>query len=247
MHFGRYGARPLRFGRCGARPLRYGRCGAWLFLLLAPLVLCCAACDRAAPPSAAAARTPRATIELILASRDAGSYQTLNELIVAERVHEVVKTLLAVDEFLHANKSLCDYVRETFAVGLSQSIDQSHWGAHLDVFSRYVELVDQRIQGETATVTFTVDGQVPVHRARLVRVDGAWRYDPGSGYDPQLPAAFERMARGLRQVLDDLKSGRLSAEAIRAEPQRLVEEVRVRLQPGIKMLPAAATTQPSDD
>ncbi len=99
-----------------------GRRGAGLCLLVALLVLCCTACDRAAPRDAATARTPRATIELIIASRDAGSYQVLNELIVPERVHEVVKTLLAVDEFLHANKSLRGYVRETFAVGLSQSI-----------------------------------------------------------------------------------------------------------------------------
>ena len=211
------------------------------------MVLGCPACERAAPPDNAAVRSPRETIQRIIAAREAGSYQTLNELIVRERAHEVVKTLMAVDEFLHANKTLCDYVRGTFALGLSQSIDQSHWGAHLDIFSRHLELIDQRIEGDTATVTFTVDGRIPVRRARLVRIGGAWRYDPGSGYDPQLPTAFERMARGLRQVLDDLKDGRLSADAIRANPQRLVEEVRVRLQPGIKVLPTPPTTQPSDD
>jgi hypothetical protein len=165
---------------------------------------------------------------------------------VPRRATEVVKTLMAVDEFLRANRTLCDYVRDEFALGLSQSIDQSQWGAHLSIFSRYVELVDERIEGGTATVSFTVDAQLPVQHARLVRSDGMWRYDPGDGYDPRLPAAFQRMARGLRQVLDDLREGRLPAEAVRADPQKLVEEVRVRLVPGIKMLPEPPATQPDD-
>lgn len=171
----------------------------------------------------------------------------MNDLVVAGRAHQVVKTLMAVDEFLRANRALCDYVRDEFAVGLSQSIDQSRWGASLDIFSRYVELIEERIEGDQATVSFTVDGRLPLRHARLVRIDGVWRYDPGPGYSPQLPTAFERMARGLRQVLDDLKSGRVSANAVRADPQRLIEEVRVRLLPGVKMLPAAPTTQPHDD
>jgi hypothetical protein len=171
----------------------------------------------------------------------------MDELIVPGRTHEVVKTLMAVDDFLRMNRTLRNYVREEFAIGLSQSIDQSHWGAHLDIFSRYVELVAEHVEGETATVSFTVDGRLPVQRAHLVRTDGVWRYDPGPGYDPQLPAAFQQMARGLRQVLDDLKDGRLPADAIRADPARLIEEVRVRLVPGIKMLPAEPTTRPNDE
>lgn len=216
-------------------------------LLVTTVALCCAACERTTSPESPRTRSPRATIERVIAARDSGSYQTLNELIVPGRAPEVIKTLMAVDEFLHANQSLCDYVRDAFALGLSQSIDQSHWGANLDIFSRYVELIDQRVEADTATVTFTVDGRIPLRHARLVRTDSVWRYDPGLGYDPRLPAAFQRMARGLRQVLDDLKSGRLSADAIRADPQQLIEEVRVRLQPGIKMLPAPPTTQPDDD
>ena len=170
----------------------------------------------------------------------------MSELVVSERGHEVTKTLMAVDEFLRANQDLCNYIRDQFAFGLSQSIDQSHWGAHLAIFSRYVELVDQLVDDDAATVSFTVDGRLPLQRAKLVLVDGAWLYDPGPGYDPQLPAAFQRMARGLRQVLDDLKSGRLPADKIRADPPRLIEDVRVRLLPGVKMLPTP-TTQPADD
>lgn len=225
---------------------------SWLGLLTA-LVAWCSGCERSArPPSdpgsaSAPESSPRATIARLIAVRESGSYQPMNGLIVPERVHEVVKTLMAVDEFLRVNRVLCNYVRDEFAFGLSQSIDQSQWGAHLDIFSRYVELIEERIEGNTATVSFTVDGRLPVQRARLVRMDGVWRYDPGAGYDPRLPAAFQRMAGGLRQVLDELKSGSLPADAIRADPQRLVEEVRVRLLPGIKMLPVGPSSQPDDE
>ena len=222
-------------------------------LLGAAVVLWCAGCERSAEQhsdargAAAPATSPRATIEQLIAARESGLYQAMSELIMPGRVHEVVRTLMAVDEFLHANRALCNHVRDEITLGLSQSIDQSHWGDHLDVFSRYVELIDQQITGDTATVSFTVDGRLPVQHARLLPVEGVWRYDPGPGYDPQLPAAFRRMARGLRQVLDDLKSGRLSSDVIRSNPERLIEEVRVRLLPGVKMLPAPPTSQPDDD
>jgi hypothetical protein len=212
----------------------------------------CSGCERSphqasgGTSTAAPKRSPRATIERLLAARQSGSYQPMNELVVPGRVHEVVKTLMAVDEFLQANRMLCNYVRDEIALGLSQSIDHASWGARLDIFSPYVELVDEQIEGKTATVSFMVDGRLPLQRARLVLVNGQWRYDPGVGYDPQLPAAFQRMARGLRLVLDDLQSGRLSADTIRAAPARLIEEVRVRLLPGVMMLPSP-TTQPDDD
>jgi hypothetical protein len=228
----------------GARRLR--------LLLVGVAAVWCASCERSPGRSPAVAsatapeRTPLQTIEQLIAARESGRYQPISDLVVPQHASEVVRTLMAVDEFLQANEVLCDYVRDRFTLGLSESIDQSRWGAHLDVFSRYVELIDQRIDGEVATVAFTVDRRVPIQRARLVWIDDGWRYDPGPGYDPQLPAAFERMARGLRRVLDDLKSGRISAESVRSDPRSLIEEVRVRLLPGVKMLPAP-TTQPSDD
>lgn len=191
-------------------------------------------------------RSPRATVEALLEARGASSYQRMEPLILPGRAHEVVKTLMAVDEFLHADRMLCEYVRDHLTPGLSGSIDSSSWAAHLGVFSRYVELIDERIDGTSATVSFTIDGRVPVQRARLELVNGSWRYDPGPGYDPQLPAAFQRMSRGLNRVLDDLNSGRLAADEIRDRPELLIEELRVRLMPGIKMLPPPPSRSSGD-
>src|SRR5262249_31668613 len=120
--------------------------------------------------------------------------------------------------------------------GLAASIDQSHLGASLDIFSIGVQFVSETIDGDRAEVAYTVDGRVPLRRAALLRTGGAWRYDPGPGYDPALPSAFDRMADGLRMVTEDLRSGRISHDAIVGDPDRLLEEVRVRLLPGVKLL-----------
>lgn len=172
-----------------------------------------------------------------MALRRSGTYAKMEELIVPERRHEVSRTLVAVDDFLHANAEICRYVREHVAFGAAQAMDQSALVAHLDIFSPYVELLHENVEGDRATVAYQVDRSLPLKYAELRRVDGRWLYDPGPGYLPEIPAAFGRMARGLRQVLAELRSGRLPAEELRANPDRLLEEVRLRLAPGARMLP----------
>lgn len=163
--------------------------------------------------------------------------------MVAGRAADAARTLAAIDEFLLANRLLCEHVRDRFGPGMAQLIDQSHIAGNLDVFSPYVELVDEEVNGDEAHVSFTVDGRLPLKRTRLVRVDGQWKYDPGDGYATNLPDAFRRMAEGLRLVLDGLKRGQPAAERILEKPEVLVEEVRVRLIPGVAML--KPTTAPA--
>jgi len=153
---------------------------------------------------------------------------------------------VAVDDFLAANRALCEQIRTQIGVGLAGSIDQSHLSENLGVFSRYVTLLDEIVDGDHAVVTFMVDDRLPSRKAELVRIDGVWRYDPGPGYHPALPRAFHRMARGLRQVSDELGTGRLSVADVRNDPDLLLDEVRVRLIPGVQMLPAPpATSRPA--
>lgn len=182
---------------------------------------------------------PRQVVERLIQARAAGASRQIEALVVPGAAPSVLATLAAVDEFLSINRSLCDHVRRHVTPGLAAVIDQSRLGDNLDIFSAHVEILSERIDGEQAEVSFLVGGQIPARHARLVRTNEGWRYDPGEGYDPALPAAFRRMADGLRIVLEDLKSGRLPAEELRRNPQRLIEEVRLRLMPGVKMLPAA--------
>lgn len=183
--------------------------------------------------------SPREVVQQLIALRQAGAYPDMKPLIVPERVTEVINTLVAVQDFLGANDQLCELVRREVGGGLSQTIDRGRLAYDLDIFSRYVELLDERVAGDVATVGFLVDGQVPPRHAALRRCGQAWCYDPGPGDYRRLADAFERLARGLRQTADEIRSGRLPASALREDPDRLAEELAVRLLPGVKLLPPA--------
>lgn len=213
-------------------------------------LLMTAGCDRSSPDprpaggAPAAVRTPRETIARLIAAHASKSYREMESLMVAERAAGAVRTLAAIDEFLLANRLLCDHVREKLSPAIAQLIDQAGIAGNLDVFSPYVELVEEEIRGDEAEVSFSVDGRVPLKRTRLIRVGGQWKYDPGEDYGANLPDAFRRMADGLRLVLDGLKQGRPPLDRILEKPELLVEEVRVRLIPGVSMLqPATKPTK----
>ena len=203
-----------------------------------------AACSRntsQTPDSASAAQsseTPLATIKAMIAAREAGDYKLIESLTRPDAAHLLAETLMAVDEFLSANARLCAVVHDVVGPGLPRTIDQSQLAANLDIFSPYVEVLDEEvIEGASATVSFVVDHRLPAKHTKLQQIDGRWYYDPGSVDATNLPAAFRRMARGLRQVREEIESGRLSRKALRENPERLMNEVRVRLMPGVKLLP----------
>lgn len=239
--------------------------GGFALVLLAILP----GCER--PPGASQAAhgrppaglSPRATLERLLELRARNDYNAMAELIVPERRHETVTTLIAVDDFLAANRELTAYVRQHVSPGAALAIDSSSWAANLDIFSRYVEFRGERephgappeaggtTDGARATameaeVDFQIDRRLPLKTARLRDIDGIWRYDPGPGYQPELPAAFHKLARGLRNVLDDLRSGRLDPVECVSRPEKLVEEVRLRLSPGIRTLPGGGAATRTD-
>jgi hypothetical protein len=88
-------------------------------------------------------------------------------------------------------------------------------------------------------VSFIVDHRLPARQARLRRIDGRWRYDPQGLDSGQFPAAFHDMARGLEQALHELQGGRISADELRDDPQRLIEKVKARLRRGVSLLSKA--------
>lgn len=211
-------------------------------IALTLLITVCVAtgCRPAAPSSAAAAsagRSPTATLEKLIAIRAAHQYEEMNPLIIAEQRHEVVRYLMAIDEYLTANGQLCRYVRDNIATGLAQTIDQSRLAGNLNIFSQYVTLLDERIDGDRADVSFLVDEKLPARHAQLRRVGGHWLYDPGPGERAKIVPAVQRMAEGLRRVLRELQSGGLDTAAMRDDPKLLIEAVRIRILPGVKMLP----------
>ena len=227
--------------------------GVTLITLVATVLS--AGCTRAPTPAAAQARTPtispRDTLARLTELRVAQKYRDLTPLVVPGRGEDVVKFLMAVDDFLTANRRLCDWLRDHVGLGLSQIIDQSYVaddlaiyaGEDLGLFSRQVELLDVAVETDQATVAFTIAERLPAGHVRLRKIDGVWRYDPGPRFSDDLPAAFHELARGLESVLADLEYGRLSADALTGSPEILMEKVKARLRRGVNLLSKAQAAE----
>jgi len=221
-----------------------GGCGTPRTAVLALLnlvLLTIGGCERGVPSSqpASSGLGPRETVARLRELRAQRRYAELRSLVVPERGPEVVTTLLAFDDFLDANRQLCAWIRDHVGLGLAETIDQSYIGDFLGIFATHVQLLDENVRGDEATVSYTVAGQLPAQRAVLRRVNRVWRYDPEGGYSPQLPQAFHELARGLDRARGELESGRLPPEQVRAAPERLAERVRTHLAAGVKLLSEA--------
>lgn len=228
------------------------RCGRLALLAVAGGLAGCS--PPATPPATAPAaevETPKQVLQRLIALRSARDYRRLPDLTAAGSGPAIVETLLAVDDFLAANGRLCDWVRDHIGLGLSQTVDQSYLGDDLGtylgpglgIFSREAELLDETISGGTARVTYLVAHRLPVREVRLQRSAGGWRLDPGGVPSPLLAEAFHDMARGLDRVLAELRSGSLPADAVRDDPQRLIEKVRARLRRGVALLSKARAAE----
>jgi hypothetical protein len=217
--------------------------------LLASLALS-GGCERSVPrPTVAApiAAGPQETLRELKNLRSRHLYDRMNALIVPAQGHAVVQTLLAVDDFLAANNRLCDWVRDRIGIGLAQSIDQSYLSDDLgfylcnsmNIFASEVKLLDEAIQGDTAVVSFVAAGRSPAEEARLKRIDGRWRYDPGRVVPDGFAAAFRDMARGLDELSRDLESGQIDVALLRDEREQLMNRVEAKLRRGVRLLSQA--------
>lgn len=189
-----------------------------------------------AATSRPASLTPRQTAARLIELHRARRFDELAAWVVPEQADEVRRYLQAVDGFLAANARLCAWVSAEVGPGAVASIDFAALAANLDIFSRYVDLLDEVVEGDAATVTYTVDARLPSRRAAFRRVDGSWRYDPGGG-PPGAAAALESMAVGLKTLMADLESGAIDRSELVRDPALLVQEVQRRLRPGVRLLP----------
>ncbi len=223
----------------------------------APIVVCTigilatTACSRPPTPASAASQPtalgPRATLVRLLNLRTNQQYADISPLILPPHGASVVTFLTAVDEFLAANRRLCGWLRDHAGVGLSQTIDQSYVaddlsvyaGEDLGVFSQHVELLDEAVVTDQATVIYTVENRLPAKRVRLRNVRGAWWFDPSHTCPDELPAAFRDMARGLESLLAEFEHGSIDVAPLRDDPKLLMEKVKARLRRGVNLLSKA--------
>lgn len=198
--------------------------------------------DGSAPPTLAIElpETPPTTvIQQMRALRDQRQYTALVEKVVPPARHEIRNALMAADAFLDANDRLCRWIRDNVGLGLSRTIDQSELAGVFGIFSPEVELLDEVIARDRATVSFTVGATLPAQQAEFRLINGAWQYDPGPGYSELLPDAFRKMAAGLDSVRGDLEKGEFATDELLDNPEPLMRRVMARLRAGVEILSEA--------
>lgn len=191
-----------------------------------------------APEAADTPLSPRQTVEKLIAFRKAARFDDMLPLIVASDGPNVVRLIQAADDFTQANRDFVALVRAKIGEIIADGVDCGSLAENLDIFSSFVTPLDERIDGETATVTFTIEGRLPTRSTTLRRIDGAWRYDPGDARGADAAAAIAKMAEGLREVRKKLESGAIDTARVRADPNLLVGELQRTLAAGAALLPS---------
>lgn len=142
-------------------------------------------------------------------------YKEMESLVDPGRCTVLVNTLMAVDGFMQAAARLHE-ATERLGPTAAVLCDVSYLAEYLGPFSRNVQIVSTRIEGDTAWVVYQVGERVPVERAEMRRVSGRWRYVPDEP-DDDLP-------RLLTQLADRLTYLRKEAEAGAYAEQMFIEE-----------------------
>lgn len=214
---------------------------ALLITFLATLPAC-----RSQTPPPAPQHTPAELVVALRSAHKLRDYETLRTLILRNRAAAVVQFLLAVDRFEAANEKLRTTLERASLPTLASAVDLHHLTRRLDLFSSELEVVDIETRTSEATVIYSVANELPLRRATLVRSNGDWRYDPGPGDLAQLSRAFDALATGLLDTHNALATNRFPTTTLRRDPEPLLRELETRLAPGLKLLPAAPTSQKSD-
>lgn len=215
------------------------------------LALLLSGCGGAPQPSAASAPaplerlTPKQVVDRLIALHAQRDFAGIERWVLPERRAALIESLQALHDFLAANEALCQYARERLPLGAAEAIDLTRLAHNMDIFSPYVSVLGESIEGDAARVTFQVNGGYPLRHATLRRFEDRWRYDPGAGFDQSFPHAFREMAAGLRKVLDDLKSGRVAEAAVRQDTGVLLAAIERRLAPALAQLRANSESQPA--
>lgn len=209
-------------------------------------VLFGAGCDRggASPSSAGSAQagtaSPKRALEAMLALRHRRAYTEMSDWVVPGRAQALTDTLSACDTLLNRERQLREFLRDRVSQECSDLIDFSRLAHSMEVFSNGVELLDENVRGTEAEVTFVINRELPTKSARLVLGPKGWQYDPGDGFDANLPRALRELADGLRRTFDDLHSGAIQPARFRNDAKAFAHELRIRLGPGLRLLPQPA-------
>ena len=139
-----------------------------------------------------------------------------------------MELIQSVDRLLAANHTLQAAAGEKFGSASAALFDLAQVANLIGVFSHDVEVLDERITGDSAVVTIQVAKRVPLQQVRLVRRDGRWLIQT----DPPIEgvaAEVRNLADVLVDAVDILAEKSLTLEELRGEVESRQKAVGRRL------------------
>ena len=154
--------------------------------------------DDAADASPAEGRLPIDVVRRVHEYRLAGRVGLIAQHLVPDQRPYVIELVQGVDRLLWGNQVLQAAVTNHFGPASAKGFDRSQAGNAIGVFSQDVDILDERIDGETAVVGIQVAGRVPLDEVKLVRREGRWLIQTA----PPIPGVADEL-RHLADVLVD--------------------------------------------
>ncbi len=145
-------------------------------------------CERSAPPDGSVRSeltrgatdpsdtplSPIDTVRRIREHRAAGRFAALQEHLLPDQRAYVVELVQSMDRLIWANGVLQAAVTDRFGPATARVFDRSAAADAIGVLSQDVELFGERIDGDSAVVSFQVAGRLPLEEVTLVRRNGRW-------------------------------------------------------------------------
>ena len=172
--------------------------------------------------------TPMETARLLRQLRTSGRLAQLRPYLAPDHCEAILDVILAVDQLAVAADELRSAVGDTIGEATADLYDFTAAANALELFSRDVELVDEQIRGDEASVVIQVASRVPLNTVRFRRITGRWILQtdrPIGG----LPGAVLELAAAMRRCAVDQRRNHWTIERLNKELDRRTQGPRTTL------------------
>ena len=168
------------------------------------------------------------TARLLRQLRTSGRLGQLRPYLMPDHCEAILDVILAVDQLAIAAAELQSAIRDTIGEATADRYDFTSAANALELFSHDVELVDEQVRGDQASIVIQVASRVPLNTVRFRRINGRWilQTDPPIA---GLPEGVLELAAAMRRCARDQRRNRWTIERLNKELDRRTQGPRTML------------------
>ncbi|HEY3245310.1 MAG TPA: hypothetical protein VGM03_18365 [Phycisphaerae bacterium] len=142
--------------------------------------------------------------------------EPLRELLEPQVRTAIMELLEGVDQVASANDVLQARLKARLGEGVAARLDRSGVANAVGPFSPAARVIDEKIDGQRAVVTYQIADRLPLSEVNLVLGDDRWLIQSDQPI-PGLAAEMRNLAEALRIVADRVESDKLDADGAAKE------------------------------